>query len=91
MSVGFEGLKTTDESEMIQNNRRVILANDVVIGGGDYVVRGMIVDDHNNKVSELFDCVFIGNKENIVKRDIMIADSLVKANKVINSCFQKST
>ena len=52
----------------------------MLLGDGDYFVKAMVVDGNSRKVDSFLEYVFVADKRNIVKRDLIIADSLLKAN-----------
>jgi len=62
------------------SNFDVILANNVCLeGDGEYMVQGMAVDEKNvpqNKVTASF--LFVGDKQNLSKRELLIGDGLVE-------------
>ena len=51
--------------------------NGVLKGEGEYWIKGMVIDENNDRIRKDIDnCVFVGNKQNMGERGVLIADGL---------------
>ena len=64
--------------KIIYNYHRVILASNVEIGNvGEYFVKGMVVDDRNEKNNVIEgDCIFSAEKFKMAEREMLVGDCL---------------
>ncbi|NJR75964.1 MAG: hypothetical protein HC773_24880 [Scytonema sp. CRU_2_7] len=59
---------------------RVIVSENVTLcNGGEYFVKGMIIDEENKKKEMNEELLFIGDKDKMAERNLLITDGIVKS------------